>query len=388
MVKSLSLKQVADATGGILKGDVGRVSVSSVGTDSREPDGKSIFFALRGERFDGHAFLDEAAHGGAKAAVVCRRNPIALDFHRQRPAFPLVMVPDTLKALGDLASFVRSRLDIESIGITGTTGKTSTKDLLVSILAVENSVAFSRGSFNNEIGLPLTILEARKKDTVLVAEMGARRPGDIRRLCEIANPGVGLITNVGPGHLQLFKTLETVARTKGELARWLPSDGALVLNAADPASRHFARESRARVTRFGRGKGSAYRAETVRLDDKGRANFELTGPGFSLEVVLRAIGRHQVENAVAAAACAHVIGASPEAIKAGLETSNLSNWRTEWLECPAGYAVINDAYNANPRSMEAALRTLSEAAGDRRKIAVLGGMAELGSRPSSISTWW
>jgi UDP-N-acetylmuramoyl-tripeptide--D-alanyl-D-alanine ligase len=305
---------------------------------------------------------------------------MAGNFHRRNPEFPLVQVKNTLKALGDLASFIRSGLEINSIGITGTTGKTCTKDLLVSILSVEGNVAASKGSYNNEVGIPLTIFGVRRKDSVLVAEMGARRAGDIRKLAEIVVPDTGIITNVGPGHLEIFKTQETVARTKGELARCLPRGGDLLLNAADPWTRKISRETDARVTMFGTGRGTAYRAEKVSLDGKARPTFTLHGPGFEVEVRLPAVGRHQVENAVAAAACAHVIGVPAENIKKGLEKATLSPWRTECVECDAGYLIINDAYNANPRSMDAALRTLAEAAGPRRTIAVLGGMAELGAQ--------
>jgi UDP-N-acetylmuramoyl-tripeptide--D-alanyl-D-alanine ligase len=378
-VRSVSLKQIGDATGGTLLGEWARLSVTSVGTDTRELAGKDLFFALTGPNFDAHSFLDEAMSLGAKAAVVSARNPLARDFHARHPEYPLVMVRDTQKAMGELAALVRKSLELTATGITGTTGKTCTKDYLVSILSVDNSVAASKGSFNNEIGIPLTIFGVRRKDTMLVAEMGARRAGDIKRLAEIVLPSAGIITNVGPGHLELFKTQETVARTKAELARALPENGHLILNAADPWTKKISRETRAAVTRFGRGRGSEYRADNVSLDSSARPSFELIGPGFSVDVCLPAVGRHQVENAVAAAACAHVLGTEPPSLKKGLERATLSPWRTECVECEAGYLIINDAYNANPRSMEAALRTLAEASGDRRSVAVLGGMAELGA---------
>jgi len=378
-VRSVSLKQVAEATGGTPTGEWAKLNISSVGTDTRDLAGKDLFFALSGRNFDAHSFLDEAVKAGAKAAVVSTRNPLTKDFQQRNPAFPMVLVRDTEKALGDLAAFVRKSMDVKAIGITGTTGKTCTKDFLVSILLVDNSVAASQASFNNEIGVPLTIFGAKKKDRVLVAEMGARRAGDIKRLAEIVLPSTGIITNVGPGHLELFKTLETVAKTKAELARAIPADGELLLNAADPWSKRLSRETQARVIKFGRGRGSEYRAEKVSLNGGARPAFVLHGPGFSIDVALPAVGRHQVENAVAAAACAHVLGSGPDSIKKGLEKTDLTRWRTEYTECSAGYIVINDAYNANPKSMEAALRTLAEVGADRRTIAVLGGMAELGA---------
>jgi UDP-N-acetylmuramoyl-tripeptide--D-alanyl-D-alanine ligase len=378
-VRSVSLDKVAQATGGKLAGEWLRRAVSSVGTDTRDLEGKDLFFALPGPRFDGHSFLDDAARAGVKAAVVAARNPLVRAFSASNPSFPLVLVSDTLKALGDLAAYVRRGMDLTAVGITGTTGKTCTKDLLVSILYLDNSVCASAGSFNNEVGVPLTIFGARKKDRVLVVEMGARRPGDINRLAQIAQPGNGVITNIGPGHLELFKTQEAVAKAKSELARYLPESGQLLLNAGDPWTRRIARETKARVTRFGRGRGTSYKADAIRLDAQARPSFVLYGPSFEINITLAAVGRHQVDNALAAAACAHVLGSGPESIKKGLEKAVLSSWRTECIECSSGYVVINDAYNANPRSMEAALRTLAEMGGTRRTIAVLGGMAELGT---------
>lgn len=378
-MRSVSLERVARATGGTLSGEAGRMSVSSVSTDTRELSGGELFFALDGPNFDGHAFLDAARSAGAKAAVVSSKNKLAREFRESDSAFPMVTVTDTLCALGDLAMMVRSGMDITVVGVTGTTGKTSTKDFLTSIMSREQRVCSAKGSFNNEIGLPLTIFKAGPRDRVIITEMGARRPGDIDRLCDIARPDAGIITNIGPGHLERFKTVDSVADTKGELARCLSADGQLVLNAADRWTPRIARASKAPVTRFGKGRGSAYRAEKVHVDQHGITSFILTGPGFTLDVTLPAIGRHHADNALAAAACAHVLGCEPGSIKEGLERSSLSRWRTELVECPGEVTVINDAYNANPESMRAAIQTLCEAGNGWRKIAVLGCMAELGT---------
>lgn len=380
MVRKISLDEVARAISGKLAGRAGATAISSVGTDTRDMGCADLFFALEGPRFDGHDFLTDAARSGARAAVVRSTSEPARRFAEGHPDFPLVRVKDTLKALGDLAAHVRSQMDVTAVGITGTTGKTCTKDFLVSILDLEGSVAASEGSFNNEIGLPLTILGARPSDSWLVVEMGARKAGDIRRLAQIARPSAGIITNVGPGHLELFKTMDAVAKTKGELARALPEGGILVLNADDPATRKMARETRARAITFGRGKKADYRATSVRLDEGALPSFDLAGPDIDGHVDLPAVGRHQVENALAAAACAHALGIASENIAKGLERAGLSRWRTECVRCGCGYLLINDAYNANPVSMEAALRTLAETGASRRKVAVLGGMAELGSR--------
>ena len=375
-MRSVSLRQVARATGGALEGP-GGLTVGSVGTDTRDLPGKDLFVALKGQRFDGHAFLEQAAREGAKAALVQRRNPHLEPFVKAFPAFPVVIVRDTLKAMGDLAAFIRESLEVQAVGITGTTGKTCTKDYLVSALATEFSVASSPGSYNNEIGIPLTIFGARKKDRALVAEMGARHQGDIERLAEIVKPRFGIITNVGPGHLELFKTEDVVAKTKGELARAIPGDGAIVLNADDPWTRWMLRRAKTRVVRFGRGRAADYRATGVSLDSHGKPAFDLHGPGFDLRVSLPGVGRQQVPNALAAAACAHAMDLDPTHIARGLEGARLNPWRMEVIEVN-GYTIINDAYNANPCSMDAALETLKELGARRRTIAVLGGMAELG----------
>lgn len=376
-MRSVNLRQVAVATGGTLQGPA-RLSVASIGTDTRTPVGKDLFVALKGDRFDGHLFLQEAATRGAKAALVTRRNPRLQEFLASNPDFPLVLVGDTLKAIGDLAAYLRDRLDIMVAGITGTTGKTCTKDYLVSILSEEYKVASSPGSYNNEVGIPLTVFGVNKKDQVLITEMGARHPGDIKRLVDIVKPRFGIITNVGPGHLELFKTEDAVAGAKAELARAIPEEGTLVLNADDRWSRWMARQTSAPVVRFGFGRGSDYRATQVTIDGMGRPEFQLLGTGFEARVRLPGAGRHQVANALAAAACAHAMGVPAERIARGLETASLSRWRMEVNEIGTGYLVINDAYNSNPHSMAAALETLAAIGSGHRTVAVLGCMAELG----------
>ncbi len=376
-MRSVSLRQIAGATGGTIEGPV-RLNVSSVGTDTRDMADRDLFIALKGERFDGHTFLADAARSGAKAALVARGNPHLDEFRLAHGGFPLVVVKDTLRAMGELAAFVREGLDITSVGITGTTGKTNTKDYLVAALGAKCRVAATPGSYNNEVGIPLTIFEIKKADRAFIAEMGARHPGDIKRLAEIVKPSFGIITNVGPGHLELFKTEDAVARTKAELAKALPPAGAIVLNADDHWSRTIARQTRARVARFGFRRGADYRAKRIELDSMGRPAFELNGPGFTEKVKLPGTGRHQVANALAAAACAHLMGVEPEDIASGLSRASLSGWRMEVVESN-GFLVINDSYNANPDSMDAALETLKAVGSGRRTIAVLGRMAELGA---------
>jgi UDP-N-acetylmuramoyl-tripeptide--D-alanyl-D-alanine ligase len=321
----------------------------------------------------------EAARSGAGAAVVSARSRYLPEFTREIPGFPLIKVHDTTRALGDLACFVRKGLDAKVVGITGTTGKTCTKDFLVAILSRLMRVVHSPGNYNNEIGLPLTIFDADEKDQAIVLEMGARRPGDIRRLAGIAEPGFGIITNVGPGHLELFKTEEKVARTKAELAESISDGGVLVLNADDPRSDWIASRTSARVLRFGLRADAEYRAADIVTDGLARPSFRLKGPGLGVDVILRESGRLQVPNALAAAACAHAMGAGPAEIQECLGRASLSPWRMEVKKAPDGYVVINDTYNANPLSMRSALATLAEFGPGSRTVAVLGGMAELGA---------
>ncbi|MBU4240488.1 MAG: UDP-N-acetylmuramoyl-tripeptide--D-alanyl-D-alanine ligase [Actinobacteria bacterium] len=377
-MKSVSLRRIAEVTGGFLDGP-GRLRVSGVGIDSREIGDGDLFVALEGERNDGHSFLDDARLAGARAAMVERGNRYAEEFRRRGGELPLIAVEDTLEAMGGLAAHVRDCLDIEAIGVTGTTGKTCTKDFLASCLGISYRVAASPGSYNNEIGTPLTVFSVKSGDQVLITEMGARHPGDIKALARIVKPRRGIITNIGPGHLELFGSPQAVARTKGELAAALPRDGTLFLNADDNWTRQVARRTSARVVKFGYSRSAAYRATGVRLDERGYPAFTLHGPGFDVEVGIQAVGGHQVTNALAAAACAREMGLDPEAIAAGLRRARLSRWRMDARQAPGGYLVINDAYNANPQSMRAALQTLAAMGEKRRTIAVLGPMAELGA---------
>jgi len=377
-VRSVSLKDIARILSAEYIGSA-KIKLRNVGTDSREIKGKDLFFALRGEKYDGHSFLYDLPGKGVKAAVVERSNSNIKTFRKKYPSFPLIFVDDTLVALGKLASWIRSGLDVVAIGITGSTGKTCTKDMLASILECENSVTSSKGSFNNEIGLPLTILSAKEEDRYLVCEVGARKKGDIRNLTDMLKPQYGIITNVGITHLQIFGSRASIASAKAELAESLPTTGAIVLNATNGWGEWIRRRSKAKIVWFGGRNKNAYRARRIRLDKNGRPSFEIIGPDLEIEVLLNAIGLHQVENALAAAACAAELGIKPETISKGLKEAKISPWRMDPLKSPGGFTVLNDAYNANPDSMKAALSTLKRLAGKSRSIAVLGGMAELGA---------
>ena len=367
----LTAQDVAGAVGGTLSGDAAAEVTGTVTVDSRTVGPGDLFVALHGERVDGHDFLGAAADAGAAAALVARPDP----------ALPCVVVEDPVAGLGRLAAAVHARLTaggLGTVGITGSSGKTSTKDLLGQVLAAAAPTVSPPGSYNNDIGLPLTVLDADERTRFLVLEMGARGPGHIARLCAVARPQVGVVLNVGSAHLGEFGSADGVAQAKGELVEALAEDGTAVLNADDPRVLAMAGRTRARVVTTGRGEDADVRATEVALDEQARARFTLTAHGESHPVALQVVGEHQVANALSAAAAALALGLSPAQVAGALSSAApRSRWRMEVARRPDGVTVVNDAYNANPESMRAALAALAGLPGERR-IAVLGGMAELG----------
>lgn len=368
-MRARRLSDVAVAVGGTVAGE--DVSVSSVVVDSRESSPGALFFALAGRRTDGHAFLGEAFARGAAAAVVSRADPT------DAPG-PLVVVADTGEALLSLASDERSTFSGTVIGITGSTGKTTTKDLAAAVLSVRYRVRSSPASFNNQVGVPLTILATDPEAEAVVCEIGASAVGEIARLCTVARPGIGVVTNVGVAHLEGFGSRENVARAKGELVEALPEDGVAVLNGDDPVVRGFTARTLARAMLFGTGRDAHVRGEDISLDERGQPRFTLV-TGAERETVELAIpGEHMVSNALAAAACGIALGLSPAECAAALKEARASAWRMEMFTTPGGVVVLNDAYNANPASMAAALKSARWMSRGVRCIAVLGSMAELG----------
>ncbi|MEY9874957.1 UDP-N-acetylmuramoyl-tripeptide--D-alanyl-D-alanine ligase [Streptacidiphilus sp. MAP12-33] len=377
----LTLAEVAEATGGTLV-DVPDAQARVTGPvvhDSRQVTPGALFVAVAGERVDGHDFAERAVTGSGAVAVLATR-PVGV---------PAVVVDDVLAAMASLAHAVTARLtDTTVVALTGSTGKTSTKDLIAQVLMsrsgpAKGSTVYTEGSFNNEIGFPLTALKAEQHTEFLVLEMGARGKGHIAELCSITRPKVGLVINVGTAHLGEFGSREGIAEAKGELVESLPADGVAVLNGDDPMVRAMAARTAARVVFYGQASDATVRAEDVRFDGLQRASFTLSTPSGSAPVALKLYGEHHVTNALAAAAVATVCGLGVETIAAALsEAGSLSKWRMELTERPDGVTVINDAYNANPDSMRAALRALAAIGGRgpdaRRTWAVLGEMRELG----------
>ncbi len=341
--------------------------------DSRAVEPGALFAALKGERADGHDFAAGALAAGA-AGVLAQR-PV-----EGTAEGPCVVVPDVREALGRLARGLLERLPgVTVIAVTGSAGKTSTKDLIAQLVGRAGPTVHPPGSFNNEIGLPLTVLRADAGTRHLVLEMGARGIGHIAYLTGIARPDVGVVLNVGTAHVGEFGSRENIARAKGEIVEAVPAGGTAVLNADDPLVAAMAARTRGEVVTFGRAPDAAVRAVDETLDEQGRARFTLVTPEGSAPVALRLHGAHAVPNALAAAAAARAAGLPPETIADALSAATpASRWRMEVTERADGVTVVNDAYNANPDSVRAALDVLVHMARGRRAYAVLGEMAELG----------
>ena len=356
----LSLARIAQVTGGQLRGTLpplwGDAVVSGeVVIDSRRVGAGGLFAAVAGERSDGHDFAAAAVAAGATAVLATRPVPV-----------PSVLVTDVPAALAALARFVVDALPAARIaGITGSSGKTSTKDLAAQLTERLGPTIAPAGSYNNEFGHPLTVLRADASTRYLVLELSARGIGHIAHLCRIAPPRYGVVLNVGHAHAGEFGGLDQVARAKGELAEALPVDGTAILNAGDPRVLAMAARTQARVVTFGaEDSGACVRAAHVRLDDLGRPSFTLLTPEGSAPVTLRLHGAHNVPNALAAAALARELGLSLDAIADGLCAAVArSRWRMEVHRRADGVTVINDAYNANPESVRAAIDALAHLAG-------------------------
>ena len=362
------VSDVAEAVGGRLVGD--DATVTSVATDSRMVTPGSLFFALRGEHADGHDFVADAMARGAIGVVVQR--PV--------PEGPAVEVADTARALLALAADERARMpDATVIAITGANGKTSAKDFTAAILRAAFRTHASPASFNNEIGLPLTLLGAPDGVEVIVAEMGARRVGDVTLLCRVAGPDAAVVTNVGLAHMELFGSWEAIVEAAAEPIEALPEDGTAILNADDAVARALARRTKARVVTFGLAPVAEVRAEGVVLDETARPSFDLVTGGDRERVELATPGEHMVSNALAAVACGLSLGLSAAESAAALKGVRVSRWRMETFTTATGVLVVNDAYNANPESTAAGLKAARWMAREGRLAAVLGHMAELGS---------
>ena len=370
---ALSLTEIAAVTGGtIVGGDSTRQVVvdGPVVTDSREAAAGSLYVARVGELADGHDFVEGAARRGAVAALTTR--PVA--------GLPCVVVPDTQAAFVALARHLVDTVPgLTVVGVTGSSGKTSTKDLLGSVLAHAGETVAPVGSYNSEVGVPLTVCRLTSSTRFLVVEMGARGIGHVAYLAQVAPPHIGVVLNVGVAHVGEFGSREAIARAKAELVEALAPEGLAILNADDPAVRAMADRTRARVLLVGEAADATIRASGIELDDAGCPHFTVTTPQGARDLHLGLVGQHHVGNALAALAVALECGMELEDAAVALEAARpVSRWRMEVVERADGVTLVNDAYNANPDSMAAALAALERIGRDRRTWAVLGSMLELG----------
>lgn len=350
--------------------DVNAQVTGSVVIDSRAVQPGDLFVAIAGENHDGHDYVAQALARGAVAAIVERPFPGAT-----------ILVDDTVRALGDLAREVLSQAGgITVVAITGSSGKTSTKDLLAQVLAVEGPTISPVGSFNNEVGLPLTVLAIDRSTKFLVLEMGARGIGHVATLCRIAPPDIAVVLNVGSAHLGEFGSTEVTAAAKAELVTALSHSGTAVLNADDSQVLAMAAKTSADVVTFGTNPEADVRLAGIELDESARPKvFIRTADGGTLATQLQVHGAHHGMNAAAVVAVAGRVGLAPRSIAAALgEAKGTSRWRMEVTTTVDGSVIINDAYNANPESMAAALHALVAMSGGQRTWAVLGEMRELG----------
>jgi len=367
----LALSQIAQFAGASLSSGDGSVVINKVSTDSRTIKRAELFVALRGENFDGHDFVESAAKSGAAGALVNR------NWKGNVPEnFALIRATDTLQAYQQLAANYRRSLTLKVIAITGSNGKTSTKDFTASVLSRKFRVTKTEGNFNNHVGLPRTILEATSEDEMAVWEIGMNHPGEIAALSKIAAPDAAIITNIGVAHIEFMGSREAIAGEKGALAEAVGSQGTVILNADDPFSKEIAVRTRAKVV-FAGTTGGTVRAIEIRQSADG-SEFTILEDAHRCRAQLPVAGLHMVQNALLAVAAGRAFGLSIEECAAGLAAAPLTKARLQIKEI-GGVHFLDDSYNANPDSMKAALRTLIELDAEGKRIAVLGEMRELGT---------
>lgn len=368
-----TIGEILKATEGkLVSGDAGCI-VGGVSTDSRALRAQDLFIALEGDNFNGHNFVNESLAKGAKGVVVKRGKRMLTPFVLSGSNAAVIEVSDTLKALGDIAHYHRMRFNIPVIGVTGSNGKTMTKDILAHILGIKYRVLKNQGTFNNFIGVPLTILKLTKEHEVCVFEMGTNHVGEIARLADIARPNIGIITNIGPSHLEYFKDLETVAQAKIEIFQKFAKDDIAIWNADDGMLSGLYQILNCKKKTFGQEAGCDYQASNIEYID-GSWRFVLNASKY---INIKLLGRHNVYNALAAIAASDILGVKYDDIFSGLSNFKGPSMRMEILEA-GGITIINDSYNSNPKSMESAINVLANFNAPGRRILVSGDMLELG----------
>lgn len=369
-----SVKYIAEGCGGELKRGCAQTQVLRACTDSRQAQRGDVFIAIRGENYDGHQFIRDAVAKGAVSVVVEQGKPVDEDL-----PVAVIVVENTRQALGSLGKTYRAEFSLPTIAVCGSNGKTTAKELIASVLKQRLNTLSSEASFNNDIGVPATLLKLSRAHGAAVLEAGTNHPGELRPLLEMIAPRFGVLTNIGREHLEFFGDLAGVAREEGQLAEVLPEAGKLFLNGDNDWAERVAARSRAEVVRLGLGERNDWRATGVRVYSE-TLSFRVEGPAaeWNGEYRLNLLGRHQVANALFAVALGCELGVLPDAVAKGLAECQGAKMRLQASDLN-GIRVVNDAYNANADSMAAALRTLMELPCKGRRVAVLGDMAELGS---------
>ena len=372
-METITLAQLLEAVDGRLLGDFDRLDapISRVETDSRTIHPGTLFIPLVGDRFDGHAYIDSALEGGAAGCVTARER------ERYLPGKFYVKVADTQAALRDLAVWYRNRFDISFIGVTGSVGKTTAKDMLAAVLGVKYRVLKTEGNHNNNVGLPLTLLELNSGHQIAVLEMGMDKFGEIDYLADIVRPDVGVITNIGDAHIERLGSRENIFRAKCELLPHIRPDGLLVLNGDDALLGTLRGNTPVPAVFCGQGEGCGYRAQVTGGDGVSHIHCRLTTPSMDREVRIPALGEHMIYPALIAAAVGERFGLTPDQIEEGFGQFVPTRMRMNVLRRGSGVTILDDTYNANPQSMRAAISALAGSRG-RRKTAVLGDMLELG----------
>lgn len=365
---------VAWTQGRLLQGSPD-ASLAGVSIDTRSLAPGQLFIAIAGPRHDAHDYLAQAAAAGAAALLVARGRGARSELP---PALPLVEVEDTTRALGSLAAGHRRGFDGPLVAITGSNGKTTTKEMCAAILAVGAPTLKTLGNLNNQFGLPLTLLSREREHRRVVVELGMNHRGEIAELARIAQPDIGVVTNIGHAHVEYLGSREEIAREKGDLLAALPAQGTAVVNAEDAFAGELASRSPARVVRFGRTPDADVRAERIAPPDASGIAFELVAPAGRRPLRVAGLGDTAVLNALAASAAALAAGATLDEVREGLARYRPVAGRLERRGLPGGAVLIDDSYNANPQSMEVALRLLARAGTGARRIAVIGDMGELG----------
>lgn len=367
-MRPMTVRDVVNACGGELISGDPATKITGVSTDTRTLQPGDLFFALTGENSDGHKFLADALARGASGVVVSRK---------VEARCLAIRVEDTLLALGSLAAFYRSRFKPAVVAVTGSVGKTTTKEMIAAVAAEAGPVLKNPGNFNNEIGLPATLFELTSRHRTAVVEMAMRGPGQIAYLANIARPRIGVITNIHMSHIELLGTLDAIAQAKGELLGHLPQDGLAVLNADDAYIDYLRGRAQCPVVSFGESEQADVRAISAGIDAAGCCNFEVRTPRGAFEVRIPVPGEHNIKDALAAIAVGEELGISHAAIREALAGFKPPEKRSNVMPSRRGFVVIDDTYNASPPSVISALKTLAMMDGDR-KIAVLGDMLELG----------